>query len=229
MDARLQPSRRHVGPVILRSSSDRPIAPAHDSVKRPRRARPRSRRSTHWTGAWRPSKLKTSKLTAPDFDRLARTPCPIASLASSGIKSLLKELPPAGDIWPDAKRKLWLDTASSIFKIIYEMTRPPTEAAQNRCPATRRGVGGRHDPRAGLAGALCHRGVGGGTGYSKQYTGGCDLQVCSSMFHKEKPPPKRGKVLRSVPRMERPSINSSTMTVLGRPWQIRPLQPRVAG
>jgi hypothetical protein len=36
------------------------------------------------------------------------------------IQGLLKELPPAGDIWPDAKRKLWLDTASSIFKIIYE-------------------------------------------------------------------------------------------------------------
>jgi hypothetical protein len=32
----------------------------------------------------------------------------------------VKELPPAGDIWPDAKRKLWLDSASSIFKIIYE-------------------------------------------------------------------------------------------------------------
>jgi hypothetical protein len=36
------------------------------------------------------------------------------------IQGLLKELPPAGDIWPEVKRKLWLDTASSIFKIIYE-------------------------------------------------------------------------------------------------------------
>ena len=32
---------------------------------------------------WPPS--TESKLTAPDFERLARTPCPIASLASSGI------------------------------------------------------------------------------------------------------------------------------------------------
>jgi hypothetical protein len=30
----------------------------------------------------------TSKLTAPDFDRFAFTPCPMASLASSGIKAL---------------------------------------------------------------------------------------------------------------------------------------------
>src|SRR5262249_3765694 len=39
----------------------------------------------HWSGAWLPSTLRTSKLTAPDFDRLARMPWPIASLASSGI------------------------------------------------------------------------------------------------------------------------------------------------
>src|SRR5262249_12578641 len=38
------------------------------------------------TGAWVIS--STSKLTAPDFDRLAFTPCPMASLASSGIKAL---------------------------------------------------------------------------------------------------------------------------------------------
>jgi hypothetical protein len=31
-----------------------------------------------------PSMLRTSKLTAPDFERLALTPCPIASFASSG-------------------------------------------------------------------------------------------------------------------------------------------------
>src|SRR5262245_2704357 len=30
----------------------------------------------------------TSKLTAPDFERFARTPCPIASLASSGMSAL---------------------------------------------------------------------------------------------------------------------------------------------
>src|ERR1700757_885195 len=29
-----------------------------------------------------------SKLTAPDLDRFARTPCPIASLASSGMRFL---------------------------------------------------------------------------------------------------------------------------------------------
>jgi hypothetical protein len=36
------------------------------------------------------------------------------------IQGLLKELPPAGEIWEDSKRKLWLDTAASIFKMIYK-------------------------------------------------------------------------------------------------------------
>src|SRR5438552_6626341 len=34
----------------------------------------------------------TSKLTAPDLERLAFTPCPMASLASSGIKALSSPL-----------------------------------------------------------------------------------------------------------------------------------------
>src|SRR6266487_856141 len=45
-------------------------------------------RPFHWTGAWAASVSSTSKLTAPDFERLAFTPCPMASLASSGIKAL---------------------------------------------------------------------------------------------------------------------------------------------
>jgi len=36
------------------------------------------------------------------------------------IQGLLRELPKAGEVWPDAKRKLWLDTAGSIFKMIYK-------------------------------------------------------------------------------------------------------------
>lgn len=36
------------------------------------------------------------------------------------IQGLLRELPAAGTAWPEAKRKLWLDTASSIFKMIYK-------------------------------------------------------------------------------------------------------------
>jgi hypothetical protein len=34
------------------------------------------------------------------------------------VQGLLKELPKAGDVWPEEKRKLWLDTAASIFKMI---------------------------------------------------------------------------------------------------------------
>ena len=57
------------------------------------RARRKCCRLYHWSGAWlAPSMLRTSKLTAPDFERLARTPCPIASLASSGMRPLSSAL-----------------------------------------------------------------------------------------------------------------------------------------
>lgn len=36
------------------------------------------------------------------------------------VQGLLKELPKAGAIWPEDQRQLWLDTASSIFKMIYK-------------------------------------------------------------------------------------------------------------
>jgi hypothetical protein len=36
------------------------------------------------------------------------------------VQGLLKELPKAGDVWPEDQRKLWLDTAASIFKMIYK-------------------------------------------------------------------------------------------------------------
>jgi hypothetical protein len=36
------------------------------------------------------------------------------------VQGLLKELPKAGEVWPEEKRKLWLDTAASIFKMIYK-------------------------------------------------------------------------------------------------------------
>lgn len=43
------------------------------------------------------------------------------------VQGLLRELPPAGQPWAEAKRKLWLDTAASIFKMIY----PDTDEAAN--------------------------------------------------------------------------------------------------
>jgi hypothetical protein len=36
------------------------------------------------------------------------------------VQGLLKELPKAGTAWPEDQRKLWLDTAASIFKMIYK-------------------------------------------------------------------------------------------------------------
>lgn len=35
------------------------------------------------------------------------------------VQGLLKELPKAGTAWPEDQRKLWLDTAASIFKMIW--------------------------------------------------------------------------------------------------------------
>src|SRR5438132_7403068 len=48
----------------------------------------REQRTFHWIDAWAASVSKTSKLTAPAFERLAFTPWPMASLASSGIRAL---------------------------------------------------------------------------------------------------------------------------------------------
>jgi len=45
------------------------------------------RRRDH-SGAWVASISSTSKLTVPDFERFAFMPCPMASLACSGIKAL---------------------------------------------------------------------------------------------------------------------------------------------
>ena len=36
------------------------------------------------------------------------------------VQGLLKELPKAGEIWPEEQCKLWLDTAATIFKMIYK-------------------------------------------------------------------------------------------------------------
>jgi hypothetical protein len=41
------------------------------------------------------------------------------------VQGLLKELPKAGEVWPEDQRKLWLDTAASIFKMIYKDQVPP--------------------------------------------------------------------------------------------------------
>jgi len=50
------------------------------------------------------------------------------------VQGLLKELPKAGDVWSEEKRKLWLDTAASIFKMIYKDTPipPPPGDAEYR-------------------------------------------------------------------------------------------------
>src|ERR1700681_1889905 len=46
----------------------------------------------HWIGAWPASMSRASNEIAPVLERLARTPCPMASFASSGIKFLSSAL-----------------------------------------------------------------------------------------------------------------------------------------
>ena len=45
------------------------------------------------------------------------------------IQGLLEELPAAGSVWPEDGRKLWLETASGIFRMIYK-TEPAPESGQ---------------------------------------------------------------------------------------------------
>jgi hypothetical protein len=49
------------------------------------------------------------------------------------IQGLLQELPPAGEVWAEPERQLWLATAASIFRMIYkggaQPTAPTKEAA----------------------------------------------------------------------------------------------------
>jgi len=65
------------------------------------------------------------------FFKLKLGHCEIQS-RPQGVKT--GQHPKAGDVWPEDQRKLWLDTAASIFKMIYKATllkrkRPPPEAA----------------------------------------------------------------------------------------------------
>jgi hypothetical protein len=51
------------------------------------------------------------------------------------VQGLLKELPKAGDVWPEDQRKLWLDTAASIFEMIYKdqpLPKPPYRNERGR-------------------------------------------------------------------------------------------------
>lgn len=45
------------------------------------------------------------------------------------VAGLIKELPPTGDPWPLKKQELWLETARSIFKMIYPTQDDEAEAA----------------------------------------------------------------------------------------------------
>src|SRR5262249_19684752 len=55
--------------------------------------------SIHWTGACPLSISSRSKLTAPDLDLRARTPCPNASLASSGRRAFSSVLALSCSTW----------------------------------------------------------------------------------------------------------------------------------
>lgn len=40
------------------------------------------------------------------------------------IRGLLTHLPPPGDVWPETKRKLWLELVAGSFKLIYQDEAP---------------------------------------------------------------------------------------------------------
>ena len=56
------------------------------------------------------------------FFKLKLGHCEIQS-RPQGVKT--GQHPKAGDVWPEDQRKLWLDTAASIFKMIYKDQIPP--------------------------------------------------------------------------------------------------------
>jgi hypothetical protein len=56
------------------------------------------------------------------------------------IQGLLKELPPAGEVWSESIRKLWLDTASSIFKMIYKDAASTPPSKRTYCEPRTNGV-----------------------------------------------------------------------------------------
>src|SRR6516162_3262598 len=59
--------------------------------------------------------LRRSKLTAPDFERLARTPYPIASLASSGISPLSSALAFSCSMWASRVRRNTLENSAQAL------------------------------------------------------------------------------------------------------------------
>jgi hypothetical protein len=64
-------------------------------ITRPERAPPPYR----WSSALPASSKSNSKLIAPDLERLALTPCPNASLASSGTSFFSSPLAPSCSTW----------------------------------------------------------------------------------------------------------------------------------
>ena len=45
------------------------------------------------------------------------------------IEGLVKTLPAAGTVWPDAGQQQWLDAAKAIFKLIYPAPEDPKASA----------------------------------------------------------------------------------------------------
>ena len=83
--------------------------------------------------------LRTSKLTAPDLERLARMPCPTASLASSGISPLSSALAFSCSRWASRVRRNTPENSAQALDELMSTVRT----------ASMRGLGGSTPKRRG--------------------------------------------------------------------------------
>jgi hypothetical protein len=81
-----------------------------------------------------------SKLTAPDLERLARTPCPMASLASSGIKLFNSALAASCSRKAERVRQKMPANSAQEFEPLISTTR--TASMRTRGGSTKRSRGG---------------------------------------------------------------------------------------
>src|SRR5262249_45052762 len=95
---------------------------------------------SHWSCARSISMLSRSKLTAPDFERLARIPWPIASLASSGIRALSSVLAFSCSRWASLVRRNTFENSAHAFDELISTIRTASTRARGGSAPKRRGV-----------------------------------------------------------------------------------------
>jgi Family of unknown function (DUF5343) len=86
----------------------------------------RARRAT--TRAVTPTRTTLRRAATPNPEpapEFRPSPSPSSGLHPF-VRGLIESLPPSGSVWPDAKRKEWLDAAAHSFNLMYE--HPPQDS-----------------------------------------------------------------------------------------------------